>query len=150
MASILPLLFVLLLPQLRAKDCQHDTNAFRCVKYLKNYDGDTVTFDIPDTHPLLGKKISVRIRSIDTPEIKGKAPCEKEAARIARKLISSVLKTAQRIDLLNIERDKYFRILADVHFDGKDLKEIVMKNNLAYAYEGKAKQKIDWCQRIDK
>ncbi len=131
-----------------ANDCVHDALAFRCVKYIKNYDGDTVTFDIPQTHPLFGQKISVRVRSIDTPEINGKNPCEKEASRTARKLVNNLLKNAKRIDLLNPGRDKYFRILADVQYDGKDLKEIIKKNNLAYNYEGKKKQKIDWCQKI--
>lgn len=128
--------------------CQHDKNTFRCVKYIKNYDADTITVDIPNVHPLIGHRISVRVRHIDTPEIKGKLPCEKEAARTAKRLIENQLKNAKRIDLKNVDKDKYFRILADVFIDGKPLIDILLKNNLAYQYEGGTKQKIDWCKRL--
>lgn len=128
------------------KTCAHDDHAFRCVKYLKNYDGDTITFDIPGVHALLGNKISVRVAHLDTPEVKGKLPCEKDAARTAQRLIENLLKNAKRIDLVNVQRDKYFRILADVRVDGLDLKDTLLKNKLAYAYEGGTKQKTDWCK----
>jgi endonuclease YncB( thermonuclease family) len=128
-----------------AANCQHDSKHFRCVKYVRNYDGDTVTFDIPGVHPLLGQNISVRIAHLDTPEIKGRLPCEKEAARTAKRLIENLLKRARRIDLENIQRDKYFRVLADVIVDGRSIKDILMKNNLAYRYEGATKEKINWC-----
>ncbi len=131
-----------------ADNCNHDAQTFRCVKYVRNYDADTITFNIPNVHPLIGNKIPVRVRSVDTPEIKGKLPCEKEAARTAKRLIENLLKNAKRIDLEKVGKDKYFRILADVVVDGKPLKEILLKNNLAYAYEGKAKQKLNWCSRI--
>ena len=35
--------------------CEHTKTSFHCVKYLKNYDGDTITFNIPKIHSLLGK-----------------------------------------------------------------------------------------------
>ncbi len=133
---------------LAESNCQHDANNFRCVKYIKNYDADTATFDIPDVHPIIGKKISVRVRHIDTPEIKGKLPCEKDKARTAQRLVENQLKNAKRIDLLNCDKDKYFRLLCDVQFDGKNLSEILIKNQLAYSYEGETKQKIDWCKRL--
>lgn len=129
-------------------NCAHDATTFRCVKYIKNYDADTVTFDIPNVHPLIGKSISVRVRHVDTPEIKGKLPCEKDAARTAKRLIENLLKNAKRIDLENVDKDKYFRILADVVVDGKSLKDTLFKNNLAYNYEGGTKQKINWCSRV--
>lgn len=131
-----------------AATCEHDDITFRCVKYVRNYDADTITFDIPNVHPLIGHHISVRVRHIDTPEIKGKLPCEKEAARVAKGLIENILKNAKRIDLKNAAKDKYFRILADVIVDGKSLSETLLKNNLAYAYEGSTKQKLNWCDRL--
>ncbi|MBC7420957.1 MAG: thermonuclease family protein [Bdellovibrio sp.] len=128
--------------------CQHDETTFRCVKFLKNYDGDTLTFNIPNVHALLGKKISVRVAHLDTAEIKGKQPCEKDAARAAQRLIENLLKNAKQIDLVNIKRDKYFRILADVMVDGRSVKDLLMKNSLAYNYEGGTKQKVDWCKSL--
>lgn len=129
-------------------ECEHDATTFRCVKYIKNYDADTITFNIPNTHPLIGEKISVRVRHIDTPEIKGKLPCEKEVARIAKNLIEHKMKNAKNIELKNIERDKYFRILADVVVDGVNLSEVLIKNKLAYSYEGGTKEKLNWCSRL--
>lgn len=81
-------------------------------------------------------------------EIKGKLPCEKDVARTAKKLIKNIFKNAKRIDLENANKDKYFRILSDVIVDGKSLKDTLLKNNLAYAYEGKTKQKLNWCNRV--
>ncbi len=126
-------------------ECVHDANNLRCVKYLKNYDGDTITFNIQDVHPLLGEKINVRVLGVDTPEIKTKNKCELDKARVAKSLVNNLLKNATRIDLTNIQRDKYFRILADVNYDGKSLKDVLIKNNLAYGYFGKSKVAQNWC-----
>jgi endonuclease YncB( thermonuclease family) len=130
-----------------AGECDHDATTFRCVKFIRNYDADTITVDIPRVHPLIGKHISVRVRHVDTPEVKGTLPCEKEAARNARRLVENLMRNAKRIDLENVDKDKYFRILADVKVDGRYIKDVLLKNNLAYVYEGKTKQKIDWCLR---
>ena len=130
-------------------DCKHDEATFRCVKYLKAHDGDTITVDIPSVHPLIGHNISVRVNGIDTPEVSGHGACERHRAREAQELVQKTLSTAKQIDLVNVGRDKYFRILADVMVDGKPLKQIVMDAKLAYEYHGKTKQKINWCD-IDK
>ncbi len=129
-------------------ECEHDKTTFRCVKYIRNYDADTITFDIPNVHPLIGDHISIRVRHIDTPEMKGHLPCEKQAARTAKRLTENALKRAKKIDLENVDRDKYFRVLADVMIDGKPLKDLLIKNNLAYLYEGKTKEKLNWCDRL--
>lgn len=131
----------------KSADCQHDRATFRCVEYVRNYDADTITFNIQNVHPIIGEKVSVRVRGVDAPEIKGKGPCEKEKARTAKRLIENQLKNAKRIDLKNVDKDKYFRLLADVEVDGQDLKAILMKNHLAYEYSGQTKQKINWCER---
>lgn len=130
---------------LATESCQHDRTTFRCVKYLKNYDADTITVEIPGVHPLIGEKISVRVLGVDTPEVKGKLPCEKDAARTAKKLVESLLKNAKRIDLTEVGRDKYFRVLANVVVDGKSIKDLLFKNKLAYEYDGGTKEKVNWC-----
>lgn len=130
----------------RAEDpCAHDDKNFRCVVYVSNYDADTITFNIPNLHPLVGEKISVRVRGVDAPEIKGQLPCEKNTARTAKRLIENLMRRSKRIDLNDVARDKYFRILANVIVDGRNLSEILLKNNLAYAYGGKTKKKVNWC-----
>lgn len=129
-----------------SKTCEHDALNFHCVKFLKNYDGDTLTFFIPNVHPLLGEKISIRVRGVDTAERKGKHPCEKDRALAAQELIGKTLESAKRIDLVNVDRDKYFRILADVQADGKSIKDILVGANLGYDYNGGTKQNVNWCE----
>ncbi len=134
------------LTTLATSDCTHDASNFRCVKYVKNYDADTVTFDIPNVHPLIGSRINVRVSGVDTPEIRTKNKCEKSKGRDAKKIVANLLKHAKRIDLENVSRGKYFRVVADVKIDGKSLSYYLLKNGLAYAYDGGTKKKIDWCK----
>ena len=130
-----------------AKKCEHSKNTFCCVKYVRNYDGDTITVNINDVHSLLGTSISVRVAGIDTPEIKTKNKCEKRKAILARDLVKNLLADADRIDLINIKRGKYFRIVADVIINGStNIKNVLLKKGLAYEYDGGKKQKIDWCK----
>jgi len=126
--------------------CQHTPQKFSCVKYISNHDGDTITFNIPGVHPIIGKKVSIRVNGVDTPEINSKDACEKSTGRIARRLVASLMKNAKRIDLENISRGKYFRIVADVIVDGRNLTEILLSQRLGYAYFGGKKTKTDWCR----
>jgi micrococcal nuclease len=112
-------------------------------KFVRNYDGDTITVNIQSYPPIVGKKISIRVNGIDTPEMRGKSPKEKQLARTAKKLVSSLLKNAETIELKNMKRGKYFRIVADVYYDGKSLNEVLLKNKLAVPYYGGTKTK-DW------
>lgn len=130
------------------KDCNHDATSFRCVEYVKNYDADTITFNIPSVHPLIGKQINVRVLGVDTPEVRTKNKCEKDKGRNAKRLVKSLLKQAKRIDLVNIKRGKYFRVVADVVIDGQSLSTYLLKNGLAYAYNGRTKAKVDWCKPL--
>jgi endonuclease YncB( thermonuclease family) len=126
-------------------DCLHTINTFRCVDYVSNYDGDTIRFNIHDVHPLIGKNISVRVMGVDTPEKNGKLPCEKEKARIAQRFVENMLKNAKKIELRDIGKDKYFRVLAKVNVDGKDLGDLLIKNKLALPYGGGTKTRTNWC-----
>lgn len=130
----------------RGHDCAHDTTTFRCVTYVKTYDGDTVTFEIPGVHPLLGHAISVRVLGIDTAEMKGKTPCEKARAVEARDLVASILSKAKRVDLLDVGRDKFFRIDAVIVADGVNIGDVLLEHGLAYRYDGGTKAAPDWCR----
>ena len=44
-----------------ASNCNHDDHILRCVEFVRNYDGDTFTVNIPESHPLLGDEITVRV-----------------------------------------------------------------------------------------
>ena len=125
--------------------CTHDNNSLRCVKFVKNYDGDTITFLINRVHPILGENIGVRIRGIYTPEMKSSDPCEKEKAEVAQQVVNKILANGKRIDLHNIGRGKYFRIVADVEVDGLSVGDHLIRKHLAYRYDGGTKQPVNWC-----
>ena len=63
--------------------------------------------------------------------------------RKAKQHAVSMLRSAETIELVNLRRDKYFRLLAEVSVDGKDLGYSLIENNLARSYDGG--KKIDWC-----
>ena len=122
---------------------------FTKVRFIKNYDGDTITVDLQGQHPLFGDDIPVRIAGIDTPEIRGKCAQEKELAREAKTVVEEVLKKARRITLKNVQRGKYFRILADVQADKQNVADILIEKGLAVRYDGGTKG-FDWCGRTAK
>ena len=113
--------------------------------YVKNYDGDTITFNLPDLHPIIGNKIAIRINGIDTPEIRGKCDKEKYNAKQAKGMVEEFLKDAERIDLKNMKRGKYFRIVADVYADGENLADVLIDTGMAVRYDG-GKKINKWCE----
>lgn len=139
-------LFVFFSTKLYATECEHTEKSFRCLQYLGNYDGDTITFHIPNVHPLLGDAVKIRINGIDTPEIRGSRPCEKELAIYTRDFVASLLNEARSIELKDVKRGKYFRIIGELWFDGTNLKSILLRKKLAIPYDGRKKTSYDWCQ----
>ena len=113
--------------------------------YLRNYDGDTITFNLPDLHPIIGEEISIRVNGIDTPEIKGKCEKEKYNAQQAQQMVADFLKDAEQIVLKSMERDKYFRIAADVIIDGENLADVLVEAGMAVRYDG-GKKTHKWCE----
>ena len=103
------------------------------------YDGDTFTCDLEGLHPLIGERIGIRIRGIDTPEMNDDRPDIKSKAITARDYVHKRLVTAHKIILRNVERDKYFRILADVEVDGILLSRELLAKKLAKVYDGGTK-----------
>lgn len=108
------------------------------------YDGDTFRTNIPTYGEVFGRNMPIRIANIDTPEIKGKCKFEKELAIKARDFSRKYLTSAKQIRLTNIKRGKYFRLVANVKVDNKDLGEMLLKNHLAYRYTGGRKK--SWCK----
>jgi len=108
------------------------------------YDGDTFRVNINTYPDVVGRRMAIRINGIDTPEMKGKCFKEKQLAKEARKLTVSMLKTAKRIELRNIKRGKYFRLLADVYVDDVSIGDELLKMGLAVKYDGDTKE--EWCE----
>ncbi len=113
--------------------------------YVRNYDGDTITFNLPGLHPVIGEKISIRVNGIDTPEIRGKCENEKYGAQQAKEMVADILQDAEQITLKNMERGKYFRIAADVIVDGESLGDMLVEAGMAIRYDG-GKKTHKWCE----
>jgi len=113
-------------------------------KVTSVYDGDTFRVNIKGYPDIVGHRMAVRILGIDTPEMRAKCDKEKKLARKAKKLTVSLLRDAKRIELKNIKRGKYFRLLADVYVDGMLISSELIKRDLAVKYDGGTK--IDWCK----
>ncbi len=118
---------------------------FHDVTVVRVYDGDTFFADIESVHALLGDEIGIRVRDIDTPEIRGKCDQETILADQARQLVEDRLADATSVDLIDVERGKYFRIVATVVVDGVELAQILIDRGLAVPYDGDG-PKRDWCE----
>ena len=112
-------------------------------KVISVYDGDTFRVDIDSLPPIVGKNIPIRLNGVDTPEIQGKCQQEKDLALEARDFVRNKLANAKEIKLTKLQRGKYFRVVADVYFDGVSLEQELLDNELAYKYTGG--KKSSWC-----
>ncbi|MFA7327963.1 MAG: thermonuclease family protein [Candidatus Ratteibacteria bacterium] len=133
------LVLLLTLPLLSAEKTYGNVT-LRPADVVRVYDGDTITVNIPSFPPIIGREISVRIYGVDTPEMKGGTVREKELAVKARVLVVGRISKAKQIELRNLRRDKYFRILAEVYVDGENITDILIRENLGRTYWGGTKQ----------
>ena len=103
-------------------------------RLLRIIDGDTFRCDIDEHSAIAGKNISIRLRGINTPELRSRNEDERKSANLEKQRLSDLLNNARVIELRNIDRDKYFRIDADVYIDGESL---LPKLNQQYLTGGK-------------
>ena len=122
----------------------HSQDVVSVSRVISVYDGDTFRVDIDELSDIVGKNIAIRILGIDTPEIRGQCEKEKQLAIKARDFTRYYLNNASSIQLSNLKRDKYFRLLADVYIDGESLAAALLVNNLAVRYSGN--KKSNWCK----
>lgn len=116
---------------------------------VRVYDGDTFFVNIPSVPAVFGENIGVRMRHIDTPEMR--SHCSTDAAKDhelqladqAKLQLTAKLQGASTIELRNTGRDKYFRLLADVYVDGVNVADQLKADGLAVSYEGDTK--TGWC-----
>ena len=112
-------------------------------KVISVYDGDTFRVDIDSLPPIVGKNIPIRLNGVDTPEIRGKCEYETDLAIKARDFVRNKLASAKEIKLNNLQRGKYFRVVANVIVDGVSVEQVLLENELAYKYSGG--KKSSWC-----
>lgn len=109
------------------------------------YDGDTFTGQVILSPDIL-VDVRVRLRNIDTPEIKGRCEAEKKMAKQARQVLRDLIPRGTIVDLQKIKDDKYLgRIDANVILpDGRDVATILIKQGLGRLYKGGKRQ--TWCK----
>ncbi len=118
-----------------------DEQTFENVSIASVYDGDTFKINLNCSLAVYCEKVPVRVRGVDTAEIKGKTEREKKLAQQAKAFTKEFLSVAP-VSLSNCGRDKYFRLLCDVqNGNGQDLARELIKRDLGYSYQGGTKSK---------
>ena len=109
------------------------------------YDGDTFYIEMPGLPPEL-KRIGVRVRGIDTAEIKGKCNEERRTANGAKLYTTRMIKlSGNRVTLQGLKWDKYGgRVDADVYLaNGQNLARLMIMQGYARPYQGG--KRAGWC-----
>lgn len=113
------------------------------------YDGDTIYVNVESVPDIFGLNVGIRLRGIDTPEVRSTCPTEahrlmeRDKAYAAKEYLRERIFTAKRIVILNMSRDRYFRIDADVYIDGVNVNQEMIDKGFAISYDGGAK--TSWC-----
>lgn len=113
-------------------------------KIVSVYDGDTFYADIDSCPDIFCKKIGVRIYGIDTPEMKTDNDDEKAKALVAKATLDSLLRLG-KVEIHEIQRDKYFRVLGKVKVITKKgrviaVDSVMIAKGLARPYFGGTKE----------
>lgn len=107
---------------------------------IKVYDGDTITVAtrLPyKDSPLY--RFPIRLKGIDSAEIKSKNINEKKNAMIARDVLTELI-LHKTVLIKNIENEKYGRILADVYLEEICVNDWMIEKGYAVKYDGGTKQ----------
>ena len=111
---------------------------------VKVYDGDTIwvarQMELYN-QGLKWYRFNIRIRGIDTPEMKGKdiTEDEKQAAKVAQKYLSDLI-MGQVVELDDVsDADKYGRLLADVYIHGRNVADMMIVDRMGVPYGGETK-----------
>ena len=113
-----------------------------CGKVVKVYDGDTIHIASNEIRCSIPGKIfrfQIRIKNIDTPEIRTKNEQEKNLGRMAKyemeKLVLNKFVTLEEVE----HETKWGRILAVVKVDGVNVADTMLELGHAKPYNGKHK-----------
>tara|TARA_B100001123_G_scaffold64359_2_gene71123 strand:+ start:2379 stop:2822 length:444 start_codon:yes stop_codon:yes gene_type:complete len=104
---------------------------------IRVYDGDTIKVKMLE----LGMEVnlanqSIRMEGINTPEIRGSAPYEKNLAYQARDYLHNILEAAEVISFTSRKRGKFGRLIGRVYADGQDVNEMMIDAGFARPYDG--------------
>lgn len=105
---------------------------------LKVYDGDTFTLGFYQSYSKIPYRIRVRMRGIDTPEMKSGDLRKMARARSAQKFLFSQI-YGKTVQLTDVSMEKYGRLLANVYCDGVCINQLMLDQHYAVSYNGKLK-----------
>ncbi len=106
------------------------------------YDGDTVKVEAA-MWPGMTWNGSVRVRGVDTPELRGKCEAEKVKAKVARDFVR--VRIGKRVVLTDVQKGKYAgRVVAGIRLaDGSDLTALLIRQGHGRPYGGGRRR--GWC-----
>jgi endonuclease YncB( thermonuclease family) len=111
-------------------------------------DGDTLMVNARPW-PQQTVAVLVRIRGIDTPELRAKCPAQRTMAIAAKRLLTIAMQKGNgHLMLSAISGDKYFgRVVADVTLpDQRDAASMLLASGLARPYDGGRKSGTGVCR----
>tara|TARA_R110000796_G_scaffold95459_3_gene200727 strand:- start:17950 stop:18387 length:438 start_codon:yes stop_codon:yes gene_type:complete len=103
-------------------------------------DGDTIVVNINDWPSVIGERIPVRIEGIQAPERRSRCDTEAEKQRErqlaadARIYLVERLRGAEAVELRQIERGSFYRIIAQVWVDGENVGREMLEAGHALPY----------------
>jgi len=110
-----------------------ESTQLEVLKVTKVHDGDTFKVNLNCDLDLFCKDIPIRPTGYDAVEL---TSAENKADAIAaREQLRDLLINAQRIELRNVKRGKYFRLVADVYIDNIKLSDIMLDTGLVKPYD---------------
>ena len=122
-----------------------------------NYDGDTFWVWITkswdfgfSTIQNCRKRVNVRLKGVDTPELRDSRPEFKAAGYLAKHRAAEWLH-AEPVIFLSLDKpDKYGRALGDFQrADGTKLSSVLLMEHLGVVYEGQNKEDVEAAHKIN-
>jgi endonuclease YncB( thermonuclease family) len=109
-------------------------------------DGDTFEVTLQGVHPLFGDRARVRLLGVNAGETRGaRCAAERQAGIEAKAILESRLGTARRVDLLDVSRDNFGRLLARVVAGEVDMGELLVSEGAAVRWDGRGDRPVPWC-----
>ena len=146
MSQMKPLLLLFIIGVLVSCDLVHTDIVISSKKVKSIYDGDTITLKCIRDFKCKNNGLKIRLKGVDTPELKGKCQKEIKLARKAKQFTVDFVRNANIITLSydqNDKYDRYGRLLAYLSVEGSDLSRSLIDNKLGRKYNGGKRQ--GWC-----
>jgi len=93
----------------------------------------------PSGGVVVHKNVPIRVKNLDTPEIRTHNKYEKLLGLKAREVTYNFLMNSKEIILLNCTRGKYFRLVCKVKNSSTYLSAVLKEHNLSLKYDGGTK-----------